>query len=242
MTEIPQVRETWRPCYRIAPSRFPPINLFERVADPADWEAVAAIEGLTNDRLREELGDISLVPPEDRISGPGATPIMAAFTHPLPYPTRFSDGSYGVYYASRAEDTAIYETVYHRERFLRYSRERPMKLEMRCYIATLHGEFHDIRAERFLSLDCYHRSEYHAGQALGRQLRAHRSYGVLFRSVRHDGGECVAVFRPPALSPAKQGTHFEYWWDGQRITQVREVSGTRRAGRQRYLADSDVIV
>ena len=74
-----QVR--WQPCYRIVASRFPPISLFEDVADPADLEAVYAIEAMTNDRLRQEVGDISLVPVEDRVVGPGSTPIMAAFTH-----------------------------------------------------------------------------------------------------------------------------------------------------------------
>ena len=30
----------WKPCWRIVPSRFPPIQLFERVADPDDLAAV----------------------------------------------------------------------------------------------------------------------------------------------------------------------------------------------------------
>ena len=71
----------WQPCYRIVPSRFPPIGLFEDVAEPADFEAVYEIEAMTNDRLREEVGDIALVALEDRVSGPGTSPIMAAFTH-----------------------------------------------------------------------------------------------------------------------------------------------------------------
>ena len=67
MTDIAIARIEWRPCFRIVPSRFPPINLFEAVADPADLDAVYQIEAMTNDRLREEVGDISLVPPEDRV-------------------------------------------------------------------------------------------------------------------------------------------------------------------------------
>jgi hypothetical protein len=71
----------WKPCWRIIPSRFPPIQLFERVADPADLEAVLAVESLTNDRLRDEVGNLQLIPPAERISGPGSSHIMAAFTH-----------------------------------------------------------------------------------------------------------------------------------------------------------------
>ena len=91
---------TWMPCWRIIPSRFPPIDLFERVTDPADLEAVLYLESLTNDRLRAEVGQLDLIPPEDRIAGPGTSAIMAAFTHRNPGGSRFSDGTYGVFYAA----------------------------------------------------------------------------------------------------------------------------------------------
>ena len=89
MGDISTSRVRWKPCYRIVASRFPPISLFEDVADPADLEAVYLIEAMTNDRLREEVGDLTLVPPEDRISGPGTSAIMAAFTHLNPEGTLF---------------------------------------------------------------------------------------------------------------------------------------------------------
>ena len=44
-----------------------------------DIDAVMAIESLTNPRLRDEMGALSLVPADRRVSGPGTTPIMAAF-------------------------------------------------------------------------------------------------------------------------------------------------------------------
>ena len=68
----PRRRVAWAKTYRVVPSRYPPIDLFERVGDPADWETLAAIESLTNDRLRDQVGTISMVPPAERISGPGA--------------------------------------------------------------------------------------------------------------------------------------------------------------------------
>src|SRR5579864_9494439 len=84
--------------FRIIPSVYPPITFFEDLVDPSEMEILWEIESLTNERLRQEAGDIFLVPHEDRISGPGSSIIMAAFTH-LSKPTRFSDGSFGVYYA-----------------------------------------------------------------------------------------------------------------------------------------------
>ena len=106
----------WPQAWRVIASRYPPINLFERLtADPAVWDALMALEQLTNPRVRDEVGDIALVPPEERVSGPGASYVMAAFTHVNPKGSRFSDGSFGVYYAAAALETAIAETVFHFE-------------------------------------------------------------------------------------------------------------------------------
>ena len=127
----------WTPCYRIIPSRFPPISLFEAVADPADLEAVYAIEAMTNDRLRDEAGELSLVPPEDRVSGTGTSAIMAAFTHLNPVGDRFTDGSYGVFYAGLTLATAIAETRHHRTHFLKATDEPAQELDMRVYAVDL---------------------------------------------------------------------------------------------------------
>ena len=85
------------------------------------------LEAMTNDRVRDETGQISLVPPEERISGPGTTPIMAAFTHLNPEGSRFSDGSFGVYYCAQELDTALAEVRYHQARFLRRTAEGSMQ-------------------------------------------------------------------------------------------------------------------
>ena len=217
----PVTHVEWKPSYRIVPSRFPPIGLYDRIADPADLEAVFAVENLTNPRLRQEAGEISLVPPQDRLAGPGTTPIMAAFTHLNPEGSRFSDGAYGVYYASRALDTALAESRHHRERFLMRTREGPLELDMRTYLADLDGSLHDIRGRKDLRA-VYDPSNYSAGQALGRELKAAGSIGIVYDSVRHPGGECAGVLRPPVLSPCIQGPHFAYVWDGSSITTVYE--------------------
>ncbi len=219
---IPGVSKvTWKPCYRLIPSQFPPIGVYDRVADPADLAAVFAVENLTNPRLRQEAGDISIIPPEDRIAGPGTTPIMAAFTHLNPEGSRFSDGSYGVYYAGHTLATAIAETRYHRARFLAMTREDPIELDMRTYLADLDAELHDIRGRDDLA-DVYDPDSYAAGQTLARSLKTKNSHGIAYDSVRHAGGTCVAVFRPPALSNCIQGPHFGYRWDGTQITTVYE--------------------
>lgn len=219
---IPAISKlVWKPCYRLIPSHFPPISVYERVANPADLEAVFAVENLTNPRLRQEAGEISIVPPEDRVSGPGATPIMSAFTHLNSEGSRFCDGSYGVYYAGRTLDTAIAETRYQRERFLARTKETPIEIHMRTYLADLEGDLHDIRGRTDLT-DIYDLKSYTASQALGREIKTINSYGIVYDSVRAPGGECVGIFRPPILSNCIQGTHYCYVWDGTRITDVYE--------------------
>jgi hypothetical protein len=220
--DVPVRAVRWAPCFRIIPSRFPPVQLFERVADPADLEAVFAIEALTNDRLREEAGELRLVPPEDRIAGAGSSFIMASFTHLPPAGGRFTDGTFGAYYAARERETAISETVYHRERFMRATGEPPMELDVRVLRATLRADLHDLCGAQVRWPGVYDPHDYAAGQALGRKLRLWRSHGIVYDSVRHAGGTCAAVFRPPALSACKQAEHLVYVWDGERISTIYE--------------------
>ena len=222
MTDIPIARIEWRPCFRIVPSRFPPINLFEAVADPADLDAVYQVEAMTNDRLREEVGDISLVPPEDRVSGPGSSPIMAAFTHLNPEGDRFTDGTYGVFYAGRTLETAIAETRYHRVKFLRATNEPAQELDMRVYAVDLDAELHDIRSMCESHPALYHSTSYGVSQGIALQLREIGANGIVYASVRHEGGECAAVFRPRLLSNCRQERHLCYVWDGKTISMIYE--------------------
>jgi hypothetical protein len=215
-------RLRWPSCYRVIPSRFPPVQLFERVADPADLETVFAIEALTNDRIRDEVGVLDLVAREDRVTGAGAGYVMAAFTHVAPVGGRFTDGTYGAYYAAGDLQTAIDETVYHRERFLRATDEGPIELDMRVLRARLEADLHDLRGLRPTCPEIYHPDDYSASQAVARRLRAAGSWGVVYDSVRRHGGECAAVFRPRALSRCQQAQHLGYLWDGRRITTVYE--------------------
>jgi hypothetical protein len=212
----------WLPCWRIIPSRFPPIQLFERIANPDDWEAVIAIESMTNPRLRDEIGDIQLVPPNERVSGPGTSIIMAAFTHLNPEGSRFTDGEFGVFYASETLDTAIRETVYHRENFMRATSQLRMELDQRVYLIDLDAELHDIRGKRDSLPLLYHPDNYSASQHLARTLRDHGSNGIAYDSVRHEKGRCVGIFRPKVLSNCRQERHLCYVWDGQKIGDVYE--------------------
>lgn len=210
-------RVRWPSAYRVISSRYPPIALFERVAEPSDWESLYALEQLTNPRLRDEAGDISLVPVGERVSGPGASWVMAAFTH-IGSPSRFTDGSYGVYYAARKLETAIHETAFHMGRFYAKTREPVGTFaEMRSLVSSgLSKAFHDVR-KGFPALHAL--DDYAAPQQLGASLRAQGSNGIAYRSVRDPSGtgECLAVLTPRAIPIPKQGAALRYHFDGARI-------------------------
>jgi hypothetical protein len=210
----------WQPCFRIISSRFPPIHLFERISGAEDWEALYWLESLTNPRLREEVGEIELVPREDRIFGPGASVIMAAFTHLNPEGSRFADSTFGAFYAAASLDTSIAETRYHRELFLRATRQEALELDMRSYLCDVAASFHDIRGKRDRMPDIYDPDSYVASQKLARGLKLAGSNGIVFDSVRHPGGQCLAVYRPRLIQNCRQGTHLRYVWDGERISHV----------------------
>ena len=210
----------WQPCFRVISSRFPPIHLFERVSSPEDWEALYWLESLTNPRLRDEVGEIELVPREDRVFGPGTSVVMAPFTHLNPDGSRFADSTFGAFYAAASLDTSIAETRYHREVFLRATRERPLELDMRTYLCDVSATFHDIRGQRELMSDIYDPDSYVASQKLARSLKRAGSNGVVYDSVRHAGGQCLAVYRPRLVQNCRQGTHLRYVWDGARISHV----------------------
>lgn len=193
------------------------MGLFDAVANPADLEAVYDLDGLTNPRLRVEMGMIRLIPAARRISGPGTTPIMAAFTHPNPEGSRFSPGAFGVYYAALERETAIRETVHHRARFLAMTQEPPCRVEMRSYIGDIAGALLDIRGGWS---ELHDPDSYVASQRAGVEWRDKGDNGIVYDSVRHRGGQCVALFYPDLVSPVRQGAHLHYHWDGTRISHV----------------------
>ncbi|MCB1761335.1 MAG: RES family NAD+ phosphorylase [Gammaproteobacteria bacterium] len=210
----------WDHHYRIVSSEYPPINFFESLVDAELMEELFYIEGLTNERLREEAGEIALVAPEDRVSGPGSSPVMAAFTH-IGVESRFSDGTFGVYYAGESLDTSIAESKFHRERFLAYTSEEPGEIDMRSYVGEIVEPMHDIR-DGFDELHDPNIETYPVAQAFARKMKHANAWGIVYRSVRNPGGECIAVLRPPAITIPRQGSHLSYVWDGSKITHVYE--------------------
>lgn len=214
----------WTGARRIIRSAHPPIDLFEDIADPADWPLLIAAEQKTNPRLMESLGNLDLVPPERRVAGPGASYLMAPFTHVSPdRPSRFSAGQYGVLYVASVFETALRETMHHHARFMAATGQEPgWTSQFRELTLDVAGAVNDLRdRDRFASaLDPV---DYTEAQQLGAALRRAGSNGVIYPSVRHASGECVGLFYPDLASNVIQGRHLDYHWDGLRVDLYRDA-------------------
>ena len=215
-------RVRWAQACRIVPTRYPAVSLFDRVADAADFDALYALESMTNERVRDEVGQVERVPRDQRVFGPGSSPIMAAFTHVNPLGSRFSNGEFGVFYAAQDRATAVAETRYHHARFLAATAQGPLHLPMRLYSVAIDARLHDLRPAGSVPDAVYDPDDYGAARALGQVLHAAGSAGVAYRSVRHPRGQCAGLFKPRGASRCVHAAYLLYAWDGAQFADVYE--------------------
>jgi hypothetical protein len=151
---------------------------------------------------------------------------MAPFVYPSPDGTRFGPpaltvDSFGVYYAARDEATAIAEVKHHRVAFLEAMRAPAQDLDFEVLRASVKGtHFFDLRGRQRDFPKVYSPSDYSASQRLGIELRGKDADGIAYDSVRREGGECVAVFRPRCVGPARPTKQLIFRWDGSAISAV----------------------
>jgi RES domain-containing protein len=195
-----------RPTYRLIPSRFPPIGLFDTVATAADLQAVLELVGWTNDRLVPER--LARLPQREWVFGrPNASIVMAAFLHAAPDGGRFNGPDLGAWYASAELATAAAEVGHHLRREALATRAAAMRRTFRSYSARLAGRLLDIGGED--RADLYDPQSYAAGQAFGEAERARGSDGIVYDSVRRRGGINAVAYRPRKVLDVVQAEHFE---------------------------------
>ena len=211
---------------RLVPSRFPATGILDRVATPEDLPFVFELESWSNDRISAEFGVLHRIPQEEWVTGRAmSTVVMAAYCHPRPGGGRFNLEDRGAWYAGLDLETAHAEVVYHRSKELEEIGVRDTRLEMRLYLANFDAEFRDVRANSREHQPLHDPVSYAVPQAFARDLLAEGANGVIYRSVRHAGGECIACFRPKLVRNVRAGTHFEYRWEGGGRPRIRKMRG-----------------
>jgi hypothetical protein len=223
--DVPEQQVDQLACHRLIPSRFPPITLFEDVADPEDFEALYQLQARTNPRLLAEAGDLGLIPRGEIPFGiRGCSYAVAPFTHVNPDGSRFSDGAFGVLYLAESVTTAIAEVRYHQQRYLsRVEGLRYDRLVFRSLVCGFSDTLLDLTRlppEHAI----YDPEDYSASQALGAAARQRGKKGLSYHSVRNPGATCWALFTPRGVKSMVQSAHYEMIWDGEGISSVNRIS------------------
>jgi hypothetical protein len=226
METIPPLsRVRWTASSRLIPSRYPSVGVFDRIASPEDLEALVELEAWTNDRLSAQLGLLHTIPTDEWVVGePMATVVMAAFCHPAAGGGRFSGSERGAWYAARRLETALAESIHRRTLELSEVGQFDTRVQMRLYQADFNATFHDLRGHPRRYAAYYAPDSYAASQQLARELLDGGSNGVVYDSVRHAGGECLACFRPPLVKKVRVAAHYEFRWEGTPEPRVRRLA------------------
>lgn len=201
----------WRgDAYRLIPSRFPPVSLYESLVPPERLDAVVAVENLTNPRLRsaERLRKLGEADPA-RVQNWN----LAPFAYINPEGSRFFGPDRPCLELAEDRQTALAVSVARRQRFLRRTDEPPIGLDMRMLTTPVDGmRFADLRD---IPVDLPAEELREIGKRIPEDLD-----GVLFRPVERPSATCIAVLPAVSLGQSVQSTHYRYVWNGQIISKL----------------------
>lgn len=222
--ELPEQAAAQLQAYRLVNSKFPPIALFDDVADAAEFDTLYQLQALTNPRLHNETGRLELIPRSEIPFGiPGCSYATAPFTHVNPAGSRFSNGTYGVLYLASTMDTALAEVRHHQDRY--WSNIDGLSYE-RFVFRGLSCQFNEAGMRDATSVPMtdhlYDPDDYSQGHRLGRLLKDAGCPGLRYRSVRKAGQDCWALMTPKPVLSIVQTAHYEMIWNG-RISSVSAV-------------------
>lgn len=209
--------------YRLVNSKFPPIALFDDVADAADFDTIYQLQTITNPRLQNELGRLELIARTEIPFGiTGCSYATAPFTHVNPAGSRFSNGSFGVLYVADTMEVAIAEVRHHQGQY--WSKVQGLNYE-RFVFRGLACRFSEsaMRDATVLPLSdpIYAPDDYSHAQLLGHQAKRANCPGLRYNSVRSPGNICWALLTPRLVSSVIQAAHYEMVWNGQIISVSR---------------------
>jgi hypothetical protein len=136
--------------------------------------------------------------------------VNAAFCHAHPLGGRFTGPDRGAWYAAFAVDIAQAEVAFHKRVQLAetgWMDEASSTYD--DYLADFSAEFHDLRRGRGFQA-CLNSRSYVASQALAEWMLESGSLGVVYKSVRHGGGTCLACFRPALVAHVRRDATYRF--------------------------------
>ena len=173
--------------------------------DPDDLNALFELEGATNDRLIGEAGQLPGISVRELVFGLSYFHIVnAAFTHASPLGSRFNGPERGAWYAAYSRETSEMEVAHHKSKELKeINWQEKETFTYVDFLADFRGKFHDIRSDPYFK-NCLNPNSYDASQHLAKELLEAGSAGVVYPSVRHQIGTCIACFRPALVNNVRK--------------------------------------
>jgi hypothetical protein len=229
--------------HRLIPSRHLPGGDSVLVAIADDDEHLAAIFDLdlaTNDRLLAGHGLLPGIGLDELVFAvPGASIVNAAFCHAHPLGGRFNGPDRGAWYAAFEVETSQAEVAFHKSVQLAEIGRFEDSVTYDDYVADFSASFHDLRSWRGAK-GCLAPDSYVASQTLAEDLLDCGSLGVVYPSVRRDGGTCLACFRPALVTNVRSAKRYRFTWSGPSTPTVTvERPGRGRGRSPRRLEDPD---
>jgi hypothetical protein len=208
--------------HRLIPSAYEEETVLSRLSTDSDeLSALFELEGATNERLQGEAGLLPGITVRELVFGLSYSHVVnAAFTHVKPFGSRFNGPERGAWYAGFSLKTAGIEVAFHKSEELREINWQEKETFLYAdFLADFRGEFHDIRIDsRFAK--CLDPNSYTASQKLAQELLDKRSAGIVYPSVRHNGGTCIACFRPAVVNNLRKGGHVSVEFENALATPV----------------------
>lgn len=209
--------------HRLIPSKYNPdfASVLTRIADnDQHLQDLFDLDHATNERLWGENGLLPGIDGRELVfSVPSYQVINATFTHAHPLGSRFNGPDRGASYAGFALKTSQAEIVFHKSIEYAEIGRFDDSVTYDDYLADFSGSFHDIRKSpaftRVLAPDSYV-----ASQALSQRLLDDGSLGIVYPSVRHAGGTCIACFRPTLVSNVRKNRTYRFTWTGSAIPKI----------------------
>lgn len=210
--------------HRLIPSRYLPGGdsvLAELVNDDAQLPAIFELDAATNDRLHAEQHRLPGIGPEELVFAvPHAAVVNASFCHANPLGSRFNGPDRGAWYAGFELETSQREAAFHKAVQLAEIDRFEDSVTYDDYLADVSATFHDLRRAGRAFRACLDPDSYVTSQQLAEDLLAGGGLGVVYPSVRHAGGTCVAVFRPALVVNVRRGKTYRFTWSGTPVPKV----------------------
>lgn len=199
-------------------------NIFDDLSeDKESWESAQQLEMDTKPHLFESNQPVIYRPFEE---AEWNTAIGYLFQNSSQ--SRFSDGSFGVWYGSDSLETTVYETVHHWRNGLLADAgftQSGIVIERKIYLVQCDSALIDLRPSIEKHPEILHPVDFTATHAIGGKIHREGHPGLVTKSARCNG-EVYGIFTPNVLSNPRHTCYLTYTTTANGVEVKRNLGAT----------------